>query len=117
MGKTTLVRKLIYDWSTRDTPTNHSQRDELPTNGSAAASVERFDWVFYIECSQLQMYDSLLACIHTELIPSDCIITMATLGRLMQASQLQSRSLFIIDGYDELTARHDSLELLIKGSI
>ncbi|XP_013412618.1 uncharacterized protein LOC106175254 [Lingula anatina] len=98
-GKTTLCRKLAYDWANHD---------------AKPYQLHEFQFLFLIEARHLigKIEDALFQ----DLLPSDVVMDKDAFFRYLSSNQ--SKILFIIDGYDELKdVRSTNLKQLITKRI
>lgn len=108
MGKSTLCRKLTYTWSVGP---NNTEGNHL--------SVSSFDLVFLLRAGSfcdLERSQSIIDIIYDQLLPEDFAVSKSVMKSLLENKQC--KSLFIIDGYDEISDRDAQLlDKLIRGNV
>ena len=111
IGKTTLCRKLAFDWAMNDPAV------VAPVTASATGSgLYNFRLVFLLEAHRLEE-DSLLNCIYSTLLPEDFVVPREVLGRWLEQPHVQKHVLFVIDAYDELAQSEEHVDKLIERRI
>ena len=83
MGKSTLCKKLAYDWATKD---EHSPLRNVPI-------------VCALEFRKLQESDNIVDAIHSQLLRKDSDITRERISQFIKDNP--SKVVIVLDGYDE----------------
>ncbi len=100
IGKSTLCRKLAFDWA-------KANPCDIVT--------QQFELVFLLEASRLE--DTVMDSIYSLLLPDDFVISKEELAIILSKPSIQENVLFIIDAYDELSSQSLDFCKLLKGKI
>ncbi|ELT96493.1 hypothetical protein CAPTEDRAFT_216024 [Capitella teleta] len=102
IGKSTLMQKLAFDWSS-------SACAEL----CCSPCIHSFDLVVYLTAANLQGQPSTQSLIHAHLLPKDSQISVHTLRKTLRNRNI----LYLIDAYDEGFTENQLLFDLIQGRV
>ena len=96
-GKSTLSQKVAYIWS--------SAKSSHPL-------CRRFDLVFFIEGRHIKR--RLLDAIYEIVLPDNFVVGKSRLHELLEKPDIQEKTLFIIDAFDELASPHGDVMRLVR---
>lgn len=100
-GKTTICKKIVYDWAT-ETP------NTLAGNNCYM--------VFFLEAQHFQGSD-IIDSIYSSILPDSFPVSKADMAEVLAQPSIQEKVLIIIDAYDEQSSSNTTLLKLLQGKL